>query len=99
MLADGPRLFVDRGTTWPAAIPVVYVLAAAAVGTAVFRMERKFRRKLAKVPELNAYLAEAKPARREKVFEEPTDFDAELLEWVYDMALAAARRVQGVRLG
>ena len=29
VLADGPRLFVDRGTTWPWAIPVVYVLAAA----------------------------------------------------------------------
>jgi Linalool dehydratase/isomerase len=86
-LADGPRLFVDRGTTWPAAIPVVYALAAVAVGTAVFRLERKYRRKLAKVPELNAYLGAATVAPPEATFEEPTDFDAELLGWVYDMAL------------
>ena len=30
LLADAPRLFVDDGTTWPWAIPVVYVFTAVA---------------------------------------------------------------------
>jgi hypothetical protein len=98
-LAEGPRLFVDRGTTWPAAIPVVYALAALAVGIAVFRLERKYRRKLAKVPELNAYLGAASLARPEPTFEDPTDFDAELLAWVYDMALQPLDEFKGFDWG
>jgi hypothetical protein len=98
-LADGPRLFVDRGTTWPAAIAVVYLLAAAAVGTAVFRFERTYRRKLAKVPELNAYLADVPLPARPKVFEEPSEFDGELLAWVYDLALQPLDEFKGFDWG
>jgi hypothetical protein len=79
VLAAGPRLFVERGTTWSGAIPVVYVLAGGAVGLAVFRTERNYQRKLARVPELNAYLASAELPVKQRAPEEPTDFDAELL--------------------
>jgi hypothetical protein len=40
LLANGPRLFVDRGTVWSWTIPVVYLLAAGAVGVAVVRTSR-----------------------------------------------------------
>ena len=48
LFADGPRLFVDDGTTWPWAIPIVYGLAAVALGTMIVRHERTYRRKLAR---------------------------------------------------
>ena len=98
-LADGPRWFVDRGTTWSWAIPVAYVLAAGAIGIAVFRIERRFRRKLAKVPELNAYLSGVAPASRPKQLEEPTEFDGQLLDWVYDMALQPIDQFKGFDWG
>ncbi len=98
-LADGPRLLVDRGTTWPATIPIVYALAAGAVAIAVVRLERKYHRKRAKVPELNVYLSEAQLPARAKTFEEPTAFDAELLAWVYDMALQPLDEFKGFDWG
>jgi hypothetical protein len=99
VLADGPRLFADRGATWPWAVPLVYALAAAAVGVAVFRIERKYRRKLAMVPELNTYLASAQLPARPRTPEEPTDFDAELLRWTYDMALQPLDQFKGFDWG
>jgi hypothetical protein len=98
-LADGPRLFVDSGTTWPVAIPIAYALAALAIGTAVFRMERRYRTKRALVPELNAYLSEVTPAARPKAVQEPTDFDAELLGWVYDLSLQPLDEFNGFDWG
>jgi hypothetical protein len=53
-LVDGPRWFVDRGTTWGWAVPAAYAMAVASVGLMVWRVEQAYRRKLAKVPELNA---------------------------------------------
>ena len=99
LLADGPRFLVDRGTTWPWAIPVVYALAVSAAGLAVFRSERTYRRKLARVPELNAYLASAEVPVRHRAPEEPTDFDAELLRWTYDMALQPLDEFNGFDWG
>ncbi len=98
-VANGPRLWVDRGTTWAWAIPVAYLLAAAAVGTAVFRFERKYRGKLAKVPELNAYLEGITTTRRERVADDPGDMDAELLRWTYAMALQPLDRFNGFDWG
>ena len=99
LLAGAPRLFVDDDTTWPWAIAIVYLLAAASVAVALGRMERTFRRKLAKVPELNEYLAGSEPARRDPDPNVPTDFDAELLGWVYDMALQPLDQFRGFDWG
>ncbi len=63
LLAGAPRLFVDEDTTWGWAIPVVYALAIAVIGTAIWKFERRFRRKRAKVAELNEYLVDGAPAR------------------------------------
>jgi hypothetical protein len=98
-LADGPRWFVDRGTTWSAAIPVTYALAAIAAGVALLRTERRFRHKLAQVPELNAYLSEVDLTPRAKVFEEPSAMDGELLAWVYDLALQPLDEFNGFDWG
>ena len=59
-LVHGPKLFV-AATTPPGRgpSPVVYVLAVGCVAVAVVRFERRYRTKLAKVPELNEYLRTA----------------------------------------
>ena len=59
LLADGPRLWTDHGTQWTWAIPVVYGLIVALLATAVWRTERRYRRKRAMIPELNEYLRSA----------------------------------------
>ena len=99
LLADVPRLFVDEGTTWPWAIPVVYLLAVAAVTVALVRTERTHRRKLAKVPELNEYLSTAALPHREPDPNAPSEFDAELVGWVYDMALQPLDQFNGFDWG
>ena len=69
LLADGPRLVVDDGTTWGWVVPLAYVLAAATVATALVRFERAYRAKRALIPDLNAYLAAAPaPPRPVDVF-------------------------------
>jgi hypothetical protein len=85
LLADGPRLFWEP-TTWPWAVPVVYALAVALVAAAVWSFEARFRRKRAQVPELNAYLSTANMPQRVTQRSEPTDIDAELLQWAYELA-------------
>jgi hypothetical protein len=99
LLAGAPRLVVADDTTWPWAIPVVYLLAAASVTVALVRMERTHRRKLAKVPELNEYLSTAVLPHREPDPNAPSDFDAELLGWVYDMALQPLDQFRGFDWG
>jgi len=85
-LVDAPRLLLDRGTTWEWAIPVVYALALALVGIAVWKSETRFRAKRALVPELNEYLStvdlrsDPPPPRR------PDPSDTVLLRWCYDLA-------------
>ena len=86
LLADGPRLWVDRGTTWSWAIPVAYVCALAVVATMVWKIERRFQKKRAMVPELNAYLAEAQIPERVTTLRPPDAMDAELLRWCYSFA-------------
>lgn len=99
LLADGPKLFVDDGARWPWAIVLAYALAIAAATTAVARMERTHRRKLAKVPELNEYLSTVEVRRRQPAPYEPSDFDAELLGWAYDMALQPLDQFRGFDWG
>jgi hypothetical protein len=86
LLADGPRLWVDRGTTWDWAVPVVYLCALATLGTMVWKMEARFRRKRAKVPAINAYLREAQVPERVTELRPPDAMDAELLRWCYAFA-------------
>ena len=86
LLADGPRLWVDRGTIWEWAIPIAYLCAVAVVGVMVWKIERRFRAKRAKVPELNAYLAQAEIPPRVTTLRSPDRMDAELLRWCYAFA-------------
>lgn len=99
VLADGPNLWVARGTRWGWAIPVAYALLAAAVGWAVWRVESRFRAKRALVPELNRYLAEVElPARLDAV-REPDRMDAELLRWCHDFAFQPDHGLLGLDWG
>ena len=56
LLADGPRVWVDRGSHWGWSIIVAYALAGAFVGMGVWKVERRFRSKRAKIPMINDYL-------------------------------------------
>ena len=42
LLADGPRLWVDRGTTWGWAIPVAYLCALSVVAAMTWKVESQF---------------------------------------------------------
>ena len=99
LLADGPRLFVDRGTTWPWVVPLAYVLAAACVGALVFTFEARFRRKRALVPELNEYLRTVQMPQPSSTVREPNEMDAELLRWAYELSLQPLDRFDGFEWG
>lgn len=98
-LVDGPRWFVDRGTTWGWAIPIAYAAALGTVGWMVWRVESAYRRKLAKVPELNAYLQQAVLPERVEAHRELDDMDAELLRWCYDFAFQPEDGLDGLDWG
>ena len=86
LLADGPRLWVDRGTTWGWAIPVAYVCAVAVVAAMLWKIERRFRSKRAAIPALNEYLAVAELPPPVTTLRPPDAMDAELLRWCYAFA-------------
>lgn len=86
LLADGPRVWVERGTHWDWAVPVVYAAAVLTLGVMVWKVERRFRAKRARVPELNSYLREATIPERVTELRAPDEMDAELLRWCYSFA-------------
>jgi Linalool dehydratase/isomerase len=98
-LVDGPRWFVDRGTTWAWAVPVAYTMAVGTVGFMVWRVEQAYRRKLAKVPELNEYLQRAELPERITARRELDDMDAELLRWAYAFAFQPEDGLDGLDWG
>ena len=99
VLADGPRVFVDGGTTWAWAIPVVFVLAVALVAAIVRSFEARFRRKRALVPELNRYLATAAVPAPSRSLREPDEMDAELLRWSYELTMQPVDEFRGFEWG
>lgn len=98
-LADGPRLVVDRGTTWGWSVPLAYVGAVAVLAWMVWRIESAYRRKLAKVPALNEYLRAAEVPSPITARREPDEMDAELLRWLYDFAFQPADGLDGLDWG
>lgn len=99
LVANGPRLWVDRGTTWEWAIPVSYLLALGLVGALVWSFEKRFRRKRSMVPELNQYLATASLPEPSRPLRTPDEMDAELLRWSYELALQPIDRFDGFEWG
>lgn len=99
LLVDGPRLFVEDGTTWTWAIPVVYGIAAITVGAMVWRVERDYRRKKAKIPELNEYLRTVELPGRLTNHRTLDDTDAQLLSWCYDFAFQPEDGLDGLDWG
>ena len=85
-LVDGPKLFVADGTTWTWSIVAVYALAVGSIGMAVVRFERRYRAKLATVPELNEYLSTAVAPEPLAIHRSADSMDTELLRWCYSIA-------------
>lgn len=86
LLADGPRVWVERGTQWDWAVPVVYAVALMTLAVMIWKVERRFRAKRARVPELNSYLREATVPERVTALRPPDTMDSELLRWCYAFA-------------
>lgn len=99
LLAEGPRWFVDRGTTWGWAIPLAYLAAVGTLGWMGWRVDSAYRRKLAKVPELNEYLRDATLPEPIVERRELDDMDAELLRWLYSFAFQPEDGLDGLDWG
>jgi hypothetical protein len=99
LLVDGPRLIVDRGTYWQWSVPVVYAAALATVGSMVWRVERAYRHKLAKIPEINEYLRTARLPTRITSPRTLDETDAQLLQWCYDFAFQPDDGLDGLDWG
>lgn len=99
LLAEGPRLWDDPGATWPWAIPVILASTVALAATAMIRSLVLHRRKLAAVPEVNAYLQRAQEPRPVQTALEPGDLDRELLGWIYELALQPPDQFEGFDWG
>lgn len=87
VVVDGPKFFVGDGTTWPWAIAVAYALVVACLVSVAVRFERRYRAKVAKVPELNEYLRTAVAPEPMALQRTADATDVELLRWVYSFAL------------
>ena len=98
-LADTPGIFVDRGTTWPWAVAVVYAAALGTAGFMVWRVESTYRRKVAQVPTINEYLAVAELPERITARRPLDDMDAELLRWLLDFAFQPDDTLDGLDWG
>ncbi|MFV0524967.1 MAG: hypothetical protein ACK5RL_10735 [Acidimicrobiales bacterium] len=85
--AEGPRLMTAGGTIWPWVVPLTYVAFAVAAGLVTAHYERAYRSRVAKVPELNAYLASAVPPDPVSGPLPLTEVDRELVRWTFDLAL------------
>lgn len=99
LLADGPRLWVDHGTTWDWATPVAVVLAALSIGAFIWTFERRFRAKRRLIPELNAYLQSAQPIPMAREWRAPEGMDAEIQRWCYELALQPIDSFDGFEWG
>lgn len=99
LLADGPRIWVERGTTWSAAVPVAYVLLFAVIAAMVWKFERRFRAKRAKVGALNDYLRTVRLPEPIRDLRHPDAVDAELLRWCYEFAFQPDDGLDGLEWG
>ncbi len=69
------------------------------IGTAIWKFERRFRRKRAKVAELNQYLSTVHLSRARPPPREPNAMDAELLRFCYDLAHQPGDGLKGLDWG
>jgi len=87
------------GTQWRWSIPVAYVCAAAAFGSAVWSFEHRFRTKRNKIADLNAYLANVTVPEPSRAWQAPDETDEELLRWCYELALQPIDQFDGFEWG
>lgn len=99
LLAGGPRLWSDRGAQWDWAVWPAYALALVGVGVALWKVERRYRRKLAQIPALNEHLVTATVPSRTTAHRPPDEMDGELLRWCYSFAEQPADGIDGLDWG
>ena len=99
VLAEGPRLWVDRGVDWGWSIGVAYGLAGLSAAVGIWRVERRFRAKRRMIPELNEYLRTVELPEPISGPRSPNAMDSELLRWCYSFAFQADDDLIGLDWG
>jgi hypothetical protein len=99
VLVNGPKLFVANNTTWPWATAIVYALTIGCLAAVVIRFERRYKSKLAKVPEINEYLRTAVAPTPLAMQRTADSMDVELLRWAYAIAFQPADGLDGLDWG
>ncbi|HYD08543.1 MAG TPA: hypothetical protein VEA78_00465 [Acidimicrobiales bacterium] len=92
-------LALAGGTAWQWAVPVVFALAAVAIGAIVWSFEKRFRTKRAKVAELNEHLRTVEIDDVVRTWSPPNDMDYELQRWCYELALQPIDEFEGFEWG
>ena len=99
LLVDGPKMFAGRHTVWTWSIAVAYLLAVGFVATCVVRIERRYRAKVALIPEINDYLRTAVAPPPMHVQRTADAMDVELLRWAYAIAFQPDDEMVGLDWG
>ncbi len=99
LLADGPRLWLEPGTTWDWAVPVLLASTVALLSAAMIRSVALHREKVAAIPEMNDYLQSTEEPKPAATTLEPNDMDRELLGWMYELALQPPDQFEGFDWG
>lgn len=76
-------------------MPVAYLALVASVGFIALHYERSYRARLAKVPDLNAYLASTDVPEPVHDPLPLTDTDRELVRWAFELSLQPVDRFEG----
>jgi len=98
-LSGAVAMALAPGEAWRWAVPIVFALAVAAIGSIVWSFEKRFRTKRAKVAELNQHLRTAVVDEPVRTWQRPNDMDYELQRWCYELALQPIDEFEGFEWG
>ena len=99
LLAGGPSLWSAPGTTWDWAIPVVAGVAIVSFAAAKWNHYIVHRKKVSDLEETNAYISTTEIPQSSNAPFEPTDFDREVLAWMYELCLQPEDEFEGFDWG
>ena len=87
LLANSPRFLAEPGATWKWALPVVAGTAVVSFAAAKWSAYSFHAKKVAQIADTNEYLKSTPIPQASGAPFEPTDFDREMLAWMYELCL------------